>query len=224
MFFGLAADANAVEPLGPVKGVVMEAYGKVTADGIRLLKSELAAGEPLTWLVFAEDPHRMGDLIKLRVQREPGNGGWGVTTVGAGQLLQRVPPMRLDFAKVKVGPVEARRIASQGAALARTTFERVEFQLAMQPTTRSPEWAMVLADAAGKEVGFLVVSAESGAVIHQDFGRVQPLAVDSAGKGKVPDEPGEEAARAVKRGVRKAWDWTEHAGKETRGFFRELFR
>ncbi len=212
----------AADPLQPQRDAVSAAFGKATAQAARLLKSERAKADPLVWLVFAEDAHRPTDLVKLRLERQPGTQAWVATSAGAGQLLQRVPPARLDWARVKVGPAEARLTAEQGAKLAKAAFDQVEFQLATQPATGVPEWALTLYDAQGLEVGFVIVSGETGAVIHQDFtGPVPPV---PRAKNDPDVDSGEEAARAVKRGARKAWDWTEKAGKETKGFFKELFR
>jgi hypothetical protein len=216
---------KAAEPLRPQRAAVAEAFGMVTAQATRLMKSERSKAEPLVWLVFAEDTHRKEELVKLRLERQAGRPEWLATSAGAGQLLQRVPPLRLEWSRVKVGPAEARLTAEQGAKLAKATFDEVEFQLATQPTTNAPEWALTLFDAQGLEVGFVIVSAETGAVIHQDFsGPVPPVPSGYRKKGDDEVDSGEEAARAVKRGARKAWDWTEKAGKETKGFFKELFR
>lgn len=215
----------AAEPLAGQKAAAVAAYGKATVDGTRLVKSERSKVDPFVWLLFAEDTHRRDELVKLRLERQPGKEGWQVSSGGAGQLLQRVPPLRLNWARVKVGPAEARLTADQGAKLAKVTFDQVEFQLAMQPKTGVPEWGLTLFNASGVEVGFVIVSAETGAVIHQDFATVPvPVAVEQKDKDNQGIESGEEAARAVKRGARKAWDWTEKAGKETGGFFKELFR
>jgi hypothetical protein len=225
LVLGAVIKMGAAEPLMEQRTALAESFGKATVTATRLVKSERSKVEPFVWLVFAEDTHRKEELVKLRLDRQPGREGWRVSSVGAGKLLQRVPPMRLDWAKVKVGPAEARLTAEQGAKLAKATFDQVEFQLATQPTTSVPEWGLTLFDATGAEVGFVVVSAETGAVIHQDFGPIVP-AVTAGQPGRQTQEvdSGEEAARAVKRGARKAWDWTEKAGRETGGFFRELFR
>ncbi len=218
--------SRAAQPLLPVRDAVAQAYGNATADGARLLKSPAVEGEPTLWQLFSDDPHRAGDLLKVTVSRALGGKTWTAESAGSGQLLLRVPPARLDLTRVKVGPVEARRAAAQGAALARASFEKAEYQLATQPSTDSPEWALTLFDAEGNETGFVVVSAETGAVIHQDFTSADAAVADSRKKSKNDGDidSGEEAARAVKRGVRRAWDWTEKAGRETKGFFRELFR
>lgn len=218
------AESRAAQPLLPVRDAVALAYGQTTAEGARLLKSAAVEGEPTLWHLFTDDPHRDGDLLKIAVSREPGGKTWTAQSAGSGQLLQRVPPERVDFTRVKVGPVEARRAAAQGAALARATFEKTEFQLATQPTTGAPEWALTLFDAQGNETGFVVVSAETGAVIHQDFTALEAPVAGKKNKDDGDIDSGEEAARAVKRGVRRAWNWTEKAGRETKGFFRELFR
>lgn len=220
-----AACLVGAEPLLAQREALALAFGKATVTGTRLVKGERSKGDPLVWLVFAEDMHRRDDLVKLRLDRQAGREGWQVASVGAGELLQRVPPMRLDWAKVKVGPAEARLTAEQGARLAKAAFDQVEFQLATQPTTGLPEWGLTLFDVQGVEVGFVVLSAETGAVIHQDFGVVAPPVAGGRRAKSGPEiESGEEAARVVKRGARKAWDWTEKAGRETGGFFKELFR
>lgn len=215
------------ESIGGVKSAILEAHGRAVLDGLLLLKGEGVGSEPMVWTAFAVDPHRKGDLVKLNVERSPGQSAWMVRSTGAGNLLQRVPPARLDLARVKVGPMEALRAAQQGAALAKVPFVRAAFQLAAQAQTGVPEWALFLVDGAGKEVGFVVLSAETGAVTHQDF-NIQPpkgaRPVANAGDSADVGQRGEEAAKAVKDGMRKAWDWTEQAGRETKGFFKELFR
>ncbi len=218
-----ASSSRAAQPLQPALDAVSLAYGKSTTDGARLLKSSQVEGEPLLWHLFADDPHRSGELVKIGVSREAGGKLWTAQALGSGQLLQRVPPARIELARVKVGPLEARRTAAQGAALARVAFDKVEFQLAMQPASGAPEWALTLFDAQGQEIGFVVLSAETGAVVHQDFTPPPPPGTD-AKPNKDSIDSGEEAARAVKRGARRAWEWTEKAGRETKGFFRELFR
>lgn len=228
MVFGsllTTAAGMAAEPLLPQQKAVAEVFGKATVDATRLVKSERSKGEPLVWLVFSEDTHRQGELVKIRLERQPGTQAWRALSAGAGQLLQRVPPLRMNWAKVRVGPAEARLTAEQGAKLAKAVFDSVEYQLAMQPTNQSPEWALTLFDTQGKEMGFVVLSAETGAVVHQDFtGPVPPPVAQGAKRDDGEVDSGEEAARAVKRGARKAWDWTEKAGRETGNFFRELFR
>ena len=215
--------SEAAQPLLPVRDAVNAVYGKATTDGARLLKSPQVEGEPVLWHLFADDPHRAGELVKIGISREVAGKTWTAQALGSGQLLQKVPPARIDLEKVKVGPVEARRTAEQGAALARTEFSRVEYQLAMQPASGAAEWALTLFDAKLQEVGFVVLSAETGAVVHQDF--TPPPLPGAAPKSKKDSiDSGEEAARAVKDGARRAWEWTEKAGRETRGFFRELFR
>ena len=58
----------------------------------------------------------------------------------------------------------------------------------------------------------------------KDTVAVPPVAGAQREKSGQAIESGEDAAKAVKQGARKAWDWTEKAGRETGGFFKELFR
>ena len=76
-------------------------------------------------------------------------------------------------------------------------------------------------DATGYEVGFCIISAETGAVRYQSW---TPKAVAGESRPTTPETEGERAAKKVKAEVRKAWNWGENAGRRTGGFFRELFR
>jgi hypothetical protein len=58
----------------------------------------------------------------------------------------------------------------------------------------------------------------TGALVFQDW---TPRFATAPSLG---DSEGERAAKTVKRTARKAWNWTDKARTETKGFFRELFR
>ncbi|MCB1224631.1 MAG: hypothetical protein KDK99_02360 [Verrucomicrobiales bacterium] len=224
LFAVLAMGVTQAAMAGPLDGVVKAVsteFGQAVATKLVLLKSgPTAMDEPTDWSVFALDPHRSGDLVKMTVTR--GEAGWTAKAAGAGDLLQRLPPRLLAMERVKVAPAEARRLAVQCAQLAQTSFASLEFQLATNGDTGRAEWALFLLDARGRELGFVVVSAETGAVMHQEFGgQVVPQVASPNG---ADSDRGEEAARQVRRGVRKAWNWTEEAGRQTGSFFRELFR
>ena len=69
--------------------------------------------------------------------------------------------------------------------------------------------------------GFCVVNAESGAVTFTSW---TPRGGQPASKGGSDDSAGARAAQKVKDKARKAWNWTESAGRETGNFFKELFK
>lgn len=204
-----------------VPEVVATGFGQATADQLVLLKGEGERHEPTEWLVFGKDPFRQGDTVSLRATLE--RGKWGVAAIGT--VLHRVPTRVIDFSLVRERSSDALKVAKKASELARTEFSRVDYQLATNAETGVPEWGMALMDATGYEVGFCIVSAQTGALLFQSW---TPMAEKKAGlfgglKRSEEDE-GERAARAVKKGVRKAWDWSENAGKQTGNFFRELFR
>lgn len=220
--------ALAVDPMRPIVEAVSRDFGVATTRSVRLLKSELSAQAPVSWALFANDPYRPADLVKLKLDRT-GTGnppGWRAQALGSGQLLQRVPPLPINWALVQQGPVEVRRKALQTAALAKTPISHIAYQLTTNPTSKRPEWGLVLTDSKLTEVGFLIIAADNGAVIHQDFQRSLAPPTRPPGLRRPPSaaEEGEQAARRVKDGARQAWDWTERAGRRTGGFFRELFK
>jgi hypothetical protein len=218
---------HGAEPLRPLTEAVTKDFGVATTQAARLLKSELSPATPTGWSLFASDPYRPGEQVKLKLERVSQGAliGWKAQSAGAGQLLQRVPPLPINWSMVQLGPVEVERKVKQMAVLAKTPFTHIAYQLTTNPTSRRPEWGLVLADATLTEVGFLIIAADSGAVVHQDFQRRLPPGEAAGGRRPTSAaEEGEEAARRVKEGARQAWDWTERAGRKTGGFFRELFR
>lgn len=220
------ATIHGAEPLRPITDAVTKTFGVATTQAVVLLKSDGSPAVPDTWTLFASDPYRVGDLVKLKVDRvSSGNQiGWQAQSAGSGRLLERVPPLPLDWSLVQQGPAEVRRKALQTAALAKTSFTHISYQLTTNPETRRPEWGLVVADATLREVGFLIIAADTGAVVHQNFQAALPAVPSTGNRPTTPIEEGEEAARRVKDGARQAWDWTERAGRKTGGFFRELFR
>jgi hypothetical protein len=204
-----------------VGAAIMKQFGEAQLSNVILVSAVSNPTDPVQWRVYSRDPYRPGELL-LTVANRGASGTWETTPAGAGRLLPRVPPQRIDFKRLKVDAKEARRIASETAKLAKQSFFQVSYQLAANEVNATPEWGLVMETSSGTEVGFIVISAETGAVIHQDW-TPDPSLPPTTGQ-TASEKQGEAAAKKVKQGMRKAWDWTEDAGRKTGGFFRELFR
>ncbi len=200
--------------------VINQEYGAATAEGIVLLQSAPSAAEPVQWTVFARDPFRPGDLVRSSLTLT--NNSWAPRADGAGgSLLGRVPPQPIPFNRVRFRTSDARRIAQSNAVLAKMNFVSVQYQLAANATTSAPEWGLALLDVNGAEVGFVVISAETGAVLHQQWGNKY------AGPNAELPPPGSKAERAadeVKQSARDAWQWSSESGREVGRFFKRLFK
>lgn len=224
LFSFLLASASVVKANPEVATMIDQEYGAATSEGILLLQSAASAGEPTQWTVYARDPFRPGELVRAKLTKD--ERGWAPTPDGAGtKLLSRVPPQPIAFNRVNMRSADVRKVAQQTAALAKTNFVTVEYQLATSATTGGPEWGLALKDTTGAEVGFIVISAENGAVIHQQWtsdvattvpGALQPSAPQ-------PGTPGERAAEDFKKSARRAWEWTGDTGVEVGRFFKKLF-
>lgn len=202
--------------------VIDQEYGAATAEGIVLLQSAASAAEPDQWTVYARDPFRQGELVKAVVTLQ--NRIWATQAVGAGaKLLGRVPPQVIGFNRIRFRTSDARNIAQQQAVLARTNFISANYQLAANATTGAPEWGLALLDSTGAEVGFIVISAETGAVIHQQWSNGLASNTPNA-PVNTPETPGERVADDVKDGARRAWEWTGDTGLEVGRFFKRLFK
>jgi hypothetical protein len=201
-----------------ISQAVSASFGQAVAREVLLLKGTGTTAEPVEWSVYARDAFRADAQLRMTVKME--GGQWKALAAGAGErILSPAPPRSLEFARLHVRSAEARQTAARAAALAQITFVSVDYQLAANAVTGAPEWGLALKDETGHECGFCVVSGESGALIFQDW--------TPRFTGTVPPEAegeGERAAKAVKKAARKAWNWTDRARTETKGFFRELFR
>ncbi len=202
-----------------VSAALTRQFGEAQLANVVLARAKASEADPASWSVYSRDPYRPGEIVRAIVTN---NGtAWSAAPAGTGDLLKRTPTKNLDLKRVKFDSKAARFAATQAAGLAKSGFAKVEYQLAANEVTGSPEWGLALQDAAGYEVGFCVVSAETGAVVSQDWTPKNDPAV-SASTPKPTD--GEVAAKKVKQKARKAWDWTENAGRETKSFFKELFK
>ncbi len=215
--FVFAAGLSGLHANPEVPAAVAQSFGTATSESLILLKGSSTTAEPVEWTAYARDAFRPADILRISVKQD--GLLWKATPAGAGaRILDRVPTLPVDFKKVLYRSADARVVAAKSAALAQTTFASIDYQLAANAETGTPEWGMALKDDTGYEVGFVVVSAATGAVSFQDWSPRVPASTADEG------DEGERAAKAVKRTARKAWNWSDNARKETRGFFRELFR
>lgn len=202
--------------------VVGQEYGAATSEGIVLLMSAPVPAEPDQWFVYARDPFRPGELVRSLLTLT--NNSWAPKADGAGDdILTRVPPQPIPFNRVKFRTADVRRIAQDNAVLAKTSFINVQYQLAANATSSAPEWGLSLLDTVGVEVGFIVISAETGAVLHQQWGTATVSGNDDSPR-RPPATRAEEAADEVKRNAREAWQWSGESGREVGRFFKRLFR
>ena len=196
---------------------VAQSFGENVASSLLLLRGTATTSEPTEWTAYARDAFRPEEVLRITVRMEAAQ--WKAAPAGAGsKVLSPAPPKALDFTRLRIRSAEARVTAAKAAALAQTTFASVDYQLAANAETGVPEWGLALKDDTGYEVGFCVVSAESGALVFQDW------TPRFATAPTAPQSEGERAATAVKKTARKAWNWTDKARSETKNFFRELFR
>lgn len=197
---------------------VAQAFGDAVSTHLLLVKGSGTTGEPSEWTAYARDAFHPSEILRISIKAD--GTQWKATAAGAGEnLLNRVPSRTLEFSRLSYRCADARAVAAKAAALAQSTFASVDYQLAANPTTGAPEWGLALKDDTGYEIGFCVVSAETGALTFQDWTPRYQSREAAAARSE-----GEKAAEAVKRAARKTWIWTDNARKETRGFFRELFR
>lgn len=212
---GMISPAAANPEIGAAIG---REFGESAVRNILLVRAGANEAEPVQWTVYYRDPHHDGKLVRSIVTKA--NDQWTAAPAGGEKTLKRAPSRALQISKATWTSQLARDTAAKAAEAAKTTFAKIEYQLAADETTGEAEWGLGLLDASGYEVGFVVVSAETGAVRSQDW--TPKVATES--RASTPEAEGERAAKRVKAEVRKAWRWGENAGRKTGSFFRELFK
>ncbi|MDI1314973.1 hypothetical protein [Prosthecobacter sp.] len=224
LFSLLLASATLSHANPEIATVIDQEYGAATAEGILLMQSGASAAEPLQWSVFARDPFRPGELVRASLTVV--NGAWAPKATGAGpKLLGRVPPQPIAFNRIRFRALDVLRIAQRNSMLAKTNFVTASYQLASDSTTGAPQWGVAVNGTDGREVGFIVISAETGAVIHQQWNNGLSSNVPGAPVSELDhDGKGERAAENVRRAARNAWEWTGDTGLEVGHFFKRLFR
>lgn len=196
---------------------VSQSFGDTIGNSLLLIRGTGTNSEPSEWTAYARDAFRFDEILRISVKMEASE--WKAAPAGAGtKILSPAPTKIIDPIRILIRSAEARAIAVKAAALAQTPFASVDYQLAANADTGSPEWGLALKSISGDEVGFCIISAETGALSFQDW---SSHIVDVASP---ETSDGERAAKAVKKTVRKAWNWTDKARSETKSFFRELFR
>ena len=216
----LLASASLCQANPEIATVIDQEYGAATSAGMVLLQSPASATDPIQWLVYARDPFRPGELVRATVSLE--KSAWVPRANGAGaKLLARVPPQVIVVNRIKYRSSDAFKVAQQNALLAKANFVTASYQLAADATTGAPQWGLALNGTDGNEVGFIVISAETGAVIHQQWNN--GLANTDPG-APARGSKGEKAADDVKRAARNAWQWTGDTGVEVGHFFKRLFK
>lgn len=218
--FALLAFSSAALANPEIANIISQEYGAATYDRIVLLQSAASAAEPQQWSVYAGDPFRPEELVRADLTQQ--GRSWVAKPNGAGtKLLRAMPPAPIPFSRVKFRSSDVRGVAARAAVESKTTFATIEYQLAVSTENGAPEWGLALLDSAGAEVGFLLVSAETGTINHQQWSNQTPAAnAPTASTG----DKGARAAQEMKETARRAWNWTDNARKETKSFFKELFR
>lgn len=201
-----------------LRAAVAQSFGEAQAAKIILVQATANVADPQQWTVYAADAFRPTQQVRSVVTLT--GTTWKADPAGAGSLLNRTPPAPLDFNRVKVRSSAARDAVAKVAAAANTSFTSTAYQLATNEAG-SPEWGLALTDSTGYEVGFCVVNAESGVVTFMSW---TPRGGQPATTGSDTNSGGARAAQKVKDKARKAWNWTENAGRETGNFFKELFK
>ena len=159
-----AAMAN--DPAYTALRVVGKSRGEESLKHVVELRGRLGVPQPSVWKIVLDDPHARGGIRELEVQ----NG----KIVGERTPLDRdaVSPMALT--QLNLDSEGAFTVANQEADKLNKQFDHVDYTLQSGAGNGSPVWKLDLNDSKAGHVGSIVIAADTGNIVHEDFdqGRV----------------------------------------------------
>lgn len=140
-------------------------------DGIlgRVIEVQGTSGipQPEVWKIVIDDPSARAGVRELQVagkrvksERTPTRGYSGA-------------PAPMDFNRLNLDSEGAFSIANEEATKARVGFDSASYALRAGEGGAAPRWKLELLDQGGREVGSLLIAADTGTVISKTFNRRQ---------------------------------------------------
>ena len=154
-----AAMAN--DPAYTALRVVGKSRGEESLKHVVELRGRLGVPQPSVWKIVLDDPHARGGIRELEVQ----NG----KIVGERTPLDRdaVSPMALT--QLNLDSEGAFTVANQEADKLNKQFDHVDYILERGGDNGAPVWKLDLNDSKAGHVGSIVIAADTGNILHEDF-------------------------------------------------------
>lgn len=150
--------------------------------------------QPETWRLLVKEESEPEVLREYVVQGGKVTARHAIKRDEAADLPDK--PLLSIAAAWKIDSPEAYRIADDEAILAGLSFSRLHYQLRFRGADRAPTWLLTFVDAAGAEVGQVVIDSADGSIAYRGFPASAPTPapaapeVSSAGAAtEVPGDP-----------------------------------
>jgi len=146
--------------------------------------------QPDAWRLLVRDPANAEVLQEFVVA--------GGKLAGPNEIRRAdhadLPDKPLLGATLRVDSTEAYRIADDEAILAGISFVRLHYQLRFRGGDPAPTWLLTFVDAAGNEIGQVVIDSSDSSIPFRHFPTAPPLAATDGAASLAPSVTPEPAA------------------------------
>jgi len=152
----------------------LRVYGKKEGEQalyrVLELRGKSGVPQPATWRLTIEEPRARGGVREIEVR--------------SGRIVgERTPVGRdlgapMNFTRLNLDSDGVFTVANQEAEKRGVPFDRVDYTLASGSGGGAPLWVVELFDGSKGRVGTLRISADTGAIVEQQFGRDRRYAED----------------------------------------------
>jgi hypothetical protein len=180
-----AAVAN--DPAYAALRVVGKSRGEDTLKHVVQLRGRGGVPQPPVWKIVLDDPRARGGIREIEVQHGK--------IVGERTPLDHDAVSPMVLTQLNLDSEGAFTVANQEAQKLNKPFDHVDYVLRSGGGNGAPVWEMEMYDSKAGHVGSIVIAADTGNILHEDFdhGRVASRQDDDhgfvGGRGGNPPPP-----------------------------------
>jgi len=199
----------------------LRVYGKREGEQAlyRVLELKGKSGEPQpsTWRLTIDEPRARGGVREIEIR--------GGRIVGERTPVGRNLGTPMNFTRLNLDSDGVFTVVNQEAEKRGVPFERLDYTLGSGSGGGAPLWTVELFDGRKGRVGTLRVSADTGAIVEQQFGSDRRFAEDRAyveperGRGPAPREREYRGEPRQYRGEEREYRGEERGPAEEVGAF-----
>ena len=206
--FTLASSSRGADTAYTALRVYGKKEGEQALYHVLELRGKGGEPQPATWRLTIEEPRARGGVREIEVR--------GGRIVGERTPTGRDLGAVMNFNRLNLDSDGAFTVANQEAEKRGVPFDHLDFTLSGASGGGAPLWTIELFDGHNGKVGTLRVSADTGAIVEQEFGTDRRFADDHTyvENRRPPDGPTREEYRGEERGP----------GEEVGSFFSRIGR
>jgi hypothetical protein len=156
-----AAMAN--DPAYTALRVVGKSRGEDTLNHVVELRGQHGVPQPAVWTIVLDDAHARGGIREIEVQ----NGK--IVAERTPLDHEAVSPMVLT--QLNLDSEGAFTVANQEAQKLNKPYDHVDYVLRSGSGSGAPVWTLDMNDSKAGHIGIIVIAADTGNILHEDFGR-----------------------------------------------------